>query len=324
MTLPSAVAPLAFVSLGLAAVAAGLDLHEVETRTLVIYTTPALKDFLEKGAIPEFQRETGAGAVPVYLSAAEEYYRVKMSRDRPEADVFVHASPLYLEKGFMEGVIEPYPAQGDLGLGNQSRPVPGGRIWQAFAWSPLVEVYRPGTGPVDLANDTGKFGFAHPLLSNNGIYNVLFFEAMDPAVGRSALDRTVVQPVNAAATIGGVADGSYDLTLGYEAVATLYKGKGAFIDAGIPVLAGQNVTTPVLFAAGVVAHHPHDLAQAFVDSLQSSATQATLAKYGLRPMRAGAPQPQGALDVSGAHLIQFEWSHYQELEAALPRYEVKR
>jgi ABC-type molybdate transport system substrate-binding protein len=324
LTLPSAVTPLALVSLGLAAVAAGLDLHEVETHTLVVYTTPALKDFLEKAAIPEFERQTGASAVPVYLSASEEYYRVRMSRDRPEADVFVHASPLYLEKGYMEGVIEPHASDHDLGFGNQSRPVPGGRIWQAFAWSPLVEVYRPGSGPVDLANDTGKFGFAHPLLSNNGIYNVLFFEAMDPAVGRSALDRTVVQPVNAAATIGGVADGSYDLTLGYEAVATLYKGKGANIDDGIPMLAGQNVTTPVLFAAGVVAHHPHALAQAFIESLLSPATQDGLARYGLRPMMAGAPQPKGALDVSGAHLVDFEWSHYPELEAALARYEVKR
>jgi ABC-type molybdate transport system substrate-binding protein len=312
------------VCLALAAVASGLDLHQVETHTLVVYTTPAVKDFLEKTAIPEFQRETGAGAVPVYLSAAEEYYRVRMSRDRPEADVFVHASPLYLEKGYMEGVIEAHATQADLGLGNQSRPVPGGRIWQAFAWSPLVEVHRPGTGPVDLANDTGKFGFAHPLLSNNGIYSVLLFEAMDPAVGRSALQRTVVQPVNAAATIGGVADGSYDLTLGYEAVATLYKGKGANIEDDLPVLSGQQVTTPVLFAAGVVAHHPHTLAQAFVDSLLSPASQEGLARYGLRPMVPDAPQPKGALDLSDAHVVAFEWSRYTELESALPRYEVKR
>lgn len=324
MTLPSAVTPLAITCLALAAVAAGLDLHEVETHTLVVYTTPALKDFLEKWAIPEFERQTGAGAVPVYLAAAEEYYRVKMSRDRPEADIFVHASPLYLEKGYMEGVIEPYPADRDLGFGNQSRPVPGGRVWQAFAWSPLVEVYRPGDGPVDLATDDGKFGFAHPLLSNNGIYNVLFFESMNASVGKGALARTVVQPVNAAATIGGVADGSYDLTLGYEAVAQLYKGKGANIEDALPVLAGQNVTTPVLFAAGVVKNHPHDLAEEFVESLLSNGTQAGLAKYGLRPMAQGAPQPDGALDVSKAHQVRFEWSRWQELESALSRYEVKR
>ena len=39
-------------------------------------------------------------------------------------------------------------------------------------------------GPVDLATDDGKFGFAHPLLSNNGIYNVLFFETVDPELWR--------------------------------------------------------------------------------------------------------------------------------------------
>lgn len=323
MTLPSIVTPLALVSLGLAAVAAGLDLYQVETHTLVIYTTPAIKDFLEKTAIPAFTRETGVEAVPVYLAAAEEYHRVKLSRDRPEADVFVHASPLYLEKGYLEGVIQPFEPEQDLGFGNQSRPVPGGRAWQAFAWSPLVEVFQPGEGPVDLATDTGKFGFAHPLLSNNGIYNVLFFEAMDPAVGASALGRTVVQPVNAAATIGGVADGSYDLTLGYEAVALLYEGKGANIDHALPVLDGRNVTTPVLFVAGVVKNHPHALAEQFVASLLAPASQAGLERYGFRPVVEGAPQPQGVLDTSGAHVIRFEWSRYHELEAALGRYEVR-
>jgi ABC-type molybdate transport system substrate-binding protein len=324
LTLPKVVGPLALVSLALAAVASGLDLYQVESHTLVIYTTPAVKDFLEKTAIPNFQRATGGSAVPVYLAAAEEYNRVKMSRDRPEADVFVHASPLFLEKGYMEGVIEPYEPELDLGFGNQSRPVPGGRIWQAFAWTPLVEVFRPGEGPVDLANDTGKFGFAHPLLSNNGIYNVLLFEALDPSAGASALRRTIVQPVNSAATIGAVADGSYDLTLGYESVALLYERKGASIDTGLPVLHGRDVTTPGLFVAGVVKNHPHAMAEEFVESLLSPESQAGLARYGFHPVVAGAPHPEGVLDISGAHVVRFEWSRYHELEAALGRYEVKR
>lgn len=314
--------PLAGVCLVLAATAAGLDLHQVETHTLVVYTTPALKDFLERSAIPAFTRSTGIHVETVYLSAAEEFYRVRLSADRPEADVFVHASPLFLEKGFLDGVIEPVDIHVDVGLGNQSRPVPGGRIWQSFAWSPLVEVFRPGDGPVDLATDDGKVGFAHPLLSNNGIYNVLFFEALDPAAGRAALNRTVVQPVNAAATIGGVADGSYDLTLGYEAVATLYKAKGAKIDDGLPILHGENVTTPVLFSAGLVRNHPHLGAKEFMANLYTPEVQKSLPKYGMRPMDSSVPAGKG-LDTGNARIVHYDWSHWAELEAALTRYEVK-
>ena len=315
-------APLAIACLGLAAVAAGLDLHEVETHTLVVYTTPALKDFLEKAAVPAYKQKTGQDVVLVYLSASEEYYRIRMARERPEADVIVHASPLYLEKGYLEGVVQPRESPVDVGPGNQSRPVPGGRIWQAFASSPLVEVFRPGDGPVDLANDTGKVGFAHPLLSNNGIYNVLFFEQLDPAAGQRVLARTVVQPVNAAATIGGVADESYDVALGYEAVAKLYKSKGAKIEAALPVLGGKTVTTPVLFSAGIVKNHPHAGADEFVDTLFSPEVQDQVSKYGMRPLVAGAKQPEG-LSLAGVHQVRYDWSKWATLESALSRYEVK-
>ena len=313
--------PLAALCLALGATAAGLDLHRVETHTLVLYTTPALKDYLEKSAIPAFTRATRIQVVPVYLSAGEEYYPVRMSRDGPEADLFVQASPLFMEKGYADGVIEPVAPGLDLGLGNQSRLVPGGRIWEAFAWSPLVEIYRPGHGPVDLANDTGRVGFAHPLLSNNGIYNVLFYESLDPAAGHRAINRTVVQPVNSAATVGGVADGSYDMALGYEAVATLYKGKGANIDDGLPLLGQQRVTTPVLFSVGLVRNHPHPAAQEFIAFLFQKEAQDALARYGMRPMVPGATEPKG-LDLAGARVLRYDWSHWSGLEAALPRYEV--
>lgn len=318
----AALVPLAIACLALAATASALDLHQVETHTLVVYTTAALKDYLEKAAIPEFTKETGVQVVPVYLSAGEEYYRVRMSRDRPEADLFLHASPLFLEKGYLDGVIQPFAKGPDLGLGNQSRPVPGGRVWEAFAWSPLVEIYRPGSGPVDLANDTGKVGFAHPLLSNNGIYNVLFFEELDPLAGQRALARTVVQPVNSAATVQGVADGSYDMALGYEAVATLYKAKGAKIDDALPVLDGKAATTPVLFSVGLVRNHPNPAAEQFIQFLFQPAAQGLLAKYGMRPMAPNAAQPKGILDVSKARVLHYDWSHWATLESALPRYEV--
>ncbi|HUR25050.1 MAG TPA: substrate-binding domain-containing protein [Candidatus Thermoplasmatota archaeon] len=314
--------PLAAACLALATLAAGLDLHKVETQTLVIYTTPALQEFLERVVLPEFTRDTGLKAVPVYMTASEEYYRVRLAEQRPEADVFVHASPLFLEKGYHSGIVEPMDAGIDLGPGNQSRPVPGGRIWYAFAWSPLVEVHRPGEGPVDLATDDGKFGFAHPLLSNNGVYNVLFFEALSPAAGQAALDRTVVQPVNARATIGGIADRSYDLTLGYEAVGKLYQSKGAKIEMSVPVLANETVTTPVLFSVALVRNHPHAPATEFVKTFFQPEVQAQMASSNLRPMLAGAPQPD-AFDLSGVRVIDYDWAEWEALEGALDDYEVK-
>jgi ABC-type molybdate transport system substrate-binding protein len=316
--------PLGLACLVLAAVASALDLRHVEKQTLVVYTTPALQEFLERVVLPEFRRDTGLDVVPVYMTASEEYYRTRLAEEHPEADVFVHASPLFLEKGYKDGIIEPMESGVDVPHDDQSRPVPGGRIWQAFAWSPLVEVHRPGDGPVDLATDDGKFGFAHPLLSNNGVYNVLFFEALDPAVGQKALDRTVVQPVNARATIGGVADGSYDLTLGYEAVGRFYQGRGAKIEISLPILANESVTTPVLFSVALVKGHPHVAAPDFVSTFFQPEVQAELAKSHLRPVLAGAPQPSDGLDVSKARMVQYDWVEWAKLEAALPDYEVKR
>ncbi len=318
-----ALLPLAFASLALAAVASGLDLHKVETKTLVVYTTPALQEFLERVVLPEFRRDTGLEVVPVYMTASEEYYRTRLAKASPEADVFVHASPLFLEKGYAAGIIEPIEGLVDLGAANQSRLVPGGRIWSAFAWSPLVEVHRPGDGPVDLATDDGTFGFAHPLLSNNGIYNVLFFETLDPAVGQKALARTVVQPSNARATIGGVADGSYNLTLGYEAVGRFYQGRGAKVEMSVPILAKESVTTPVLFSVALVKNHPHEAATEFVNTFFQPEVQAQLAASHFRPIVAGAPQPPG-LDLTGARLLHYDWAKWDALEAALDDYEVKR
>lgn len=314
--------PLAFASLTLLAIASGLDLHQVERDTLVVYTTPALQEFLERVVLPEFRRDTGLDVVPVYMTASEEYYRVRLAEGRPEADVFVHASPLFLEKGYRSGIIVPMDAEVDLGTGNQSRPVPGGRIWYAFAWSPLVEVHRPGEGPVDLATDDGKFGFAHPMLSNNGIYNVLFFEALSPEAGQAALDRTVVQPVNARATIGGVADGSYDLTLGYEAVGLLYQSRGADVEMSLPVLGNETVTTPVLFSVGLVKNHPHAAAPEFIRTFFQPEVQQELAASHLRPMSPDEDQPDG-LDLEGARMLRYDWVQWAELESALSDYEVK-
>jgi len=232
-----------------AAVASAIDLTRTEARTLVVYTTPAWRDVLEKHIIPAYERETDHRVEPVYMTAAAQYYRVLMSRDRPEADLFVHASPLYIEKGNADGAFDPLPSEQGRPIDrSRARVEADGPVWRAFAWSPLVEVYHPDLGsPPDLASADYSFGFPHPLLSNNGVYAALLFEQTDPAVGQRALSRTVVQPTNARANIGGVADGSFDVTLGYEAVAAFFQDRGARIAFDVPVIEGQRVTTPVLF-----------------------------------------------------------------------------
>jgi ABC-type molybdate transport system substrate-binding protein len=310
--------------LALVAALAAVDLQRVESQTLVVYTTPALQDFMEKAALPAFTNATGIRAVAVYLPVADEYVRVRLSRERPEADVFVHASPLYLAKGATEGLIVPHDAPAGLAASHHAGAEGGGNTWSAFAWSPLVEVYPTGRALPDLATGSERVGLAHPLLSNNGVYVAVLFEEVDPEAGRSAVGRTVVQPTNARATIGGVADGSYDVTLGYEAVATFFQARGAKVAYDLPVVRGERITTPVLFSAGLVRDHPHAGAEAFLASLFEPALQARLASFGFRPVLDGAPQPAGALDLSGARSIDFDWSRWQELEARLSAYEVKQ
>lgn len=323
MTVSNAV--LGMLALAMLSSAALVDLHRVEANTLVIYTTPALQPYLEQVAIPAFEKAFRIPVVIVTLSAAEEYYRVRLSANRPEADLFLHASPLFLEKGYENGLFEPYVVPGYAGSpGNQSRPVQGGRIWTAFAWSPLVEVYDPGLpGPPDLTRGNERLGLGHPLLSNNGIYVVLLLEAAGPEGAASALSRTVVQPANARATVQGVADGSYDATISYEALVGTFKARGARVADSLPLIDGRQVTAPVLFSAAIVKGHLHEGADAFVSMLFTRSMQARLADYGMRPMVAGVPGPPDALDLSGAEILRYDWSNWHELEAKLSDYEVK-
>lgn len=328
MSAVSSQAVLVFALFGAATISA-VDLQRQEARTLVIYTTPALQDFLDTAALPAFTKATGIRAQAVYINAADEYYRVRLSPDRPEADVFLQASPLYLEKGYAQGMFTPFAVnQSAFDLDSHSREVDGKVYWRAFAWSPLVEVYgRRLSTPPDMATGNERLGFADPLLSNNGIYSVLLYEndTVDPAAGPRALERTVVQPTNARANIGGVADGSFDVTLGYEAVASFYQGRGANVTYTVPIFGGHPLTTPVLFAAAIVNHHPHAGAEALVAWLFGSEAQSLLAKPGLRPVIAGVPGPKHALDLGDATSVTFDWSgHWRELESALSRYEVQR
>src|SRR6266581_6970843 len=100
-------------SIAVLVLAAGLalsltDLYEVQQGTLVVYTTPALRDLLESLVVPRFHAATGTDVTLVYVSAGEEYNRLRMSGGHPEADLFLHASPLYLEKGFQAGYFLPF------------------------------------------------------------------------------------------------------------------------------------------------------------------------------------------------------------------------
>src|SRR5437867_8632343 len=125
------------------------DLYKVQQGTLIVYTTPALQSLLESLVVPFFQRETGIGVTLVYVSAGEQYTRLRMSGGHPEADLFLHASPLYLEKGFDAGYFLPFQIARNASVPPNfaSRSVAGGHLWYAFAWSPLVEVYDPQLSP---------------------------------------------------------------------------------------------------------------------------------------------------------------------------------
>src|SRR2546428_13435421 len=78
-------------------------LYKVQQGPLIVYTAPALQSLLESLVVPLFQRETGIGVTLVYVSAGEQYTRLRMSGGHPEADLFLHASPLFLEKGSSVG-----------------------------------------------------------------------------------------------------------------------------------------------------------------------------------------------------------------------------
>lgn len=308
------------------AVLAAADLLRAQEQTLVIYTTPALKDLLEKDVLPRYEAETGQRASPVYVAAGEQYNRLRMGGARPEADVFLHASPLYIEKGYQEGYFEPIRIEAAEASPEwlRSREVDGGRAWYAFAWSPLVEVYSPRfDAPPDLATAEVKYGLAHPLLSNNGVYNVLYFETLDPSAGRHALARTTVQPVNARSSINGVADGSFDLTLGYEAVTLLYQSRGAKVAADLPNLRGERDVVPVVISAGLVRGHPHEDAERFLRFLFTEESQSRLPRSFYRPVLGNATAPEGGVEVEGVDMLRYDWAKWAELEAKLKDYEVR-
>lgn len=290
MPTPSPAGWLAIVLVAAAAISA-VDLQRVEEGTLVIYTTPAIKDLLETAIVPPFEAQSGLSVKLVYLPAGDEYYRVLMTRERPEADLFLHASPLFIEKGYAEGIFAAYPApvraQGD---GTPQRATREGNVWTAFATSPLVAVHAPTITAPDLNRSSLRFGLPHPLLSNNGMYAALLFDQASPAAGRKAVDLTVVQPTNAQANINGAADGSFDLTLGYEAVARLFQTKGADITFSLPVVDGVTVTTDVLFCVGLVKNQARAGAQDFIAHLFTPEVQDALAQHTLRPTVANHTQ----------------------------------
>ncbi len=248
-----------------------------------------------------------------------------MSRDRPEADLFLHASPLFIEKGYASGIFDAFPDPPGIDTaGTPQRPAGDGtHIWMAFAQSPLVEVYAQRLpSPPDLNHTSLAFGLPHPMLSNNGIYAALFFDATDAAAGHRAVDLTVVQPTNAQANIGGVADGSFDITLGYEAVARLFVAKGAKVSYSLPQMNGEATTTPVLFSVGLVKNHPHPGADRFIAHLFSDEVQDSMAGFSLRSGVPGHAAVPGGLDLSHARIIDYDWATWSTLERRLPAYVV--
>src|SRR5256712_10263661 len=238
-----------------------------------------------------------------------------MSGGLARADLFPHASRLYLEKGFDAGYFLPFQIARSASVPPNfvSRSVAGGHLWYAFAWSPLAEVYDPQLSPTpDLAALDTTFGFPHPLLSNNGIYAVLFYENVSVAAGLRALAHTVVQPANARANILGVAEGDFAVTLGYEGVTLFYAKQGARVTFGLPILGGQDYVTPVIFSAGLVKGHPNPLASDFIDFLFRDTVQANLSRYYFRSVLPNSTAPAGGmpLPAPGAMTIDYNWSNW--------------
>src|SRR5207249_11337146 len=92
------------LSIAALVLAAGLalsltDLYKVQQGTLIVYTTPALRDLLESLVVPRFHAATGTDVTLVYVSAGEEYNRLRRSAGHPDADLFLHAPPPYSKKG---------------------------------------------------------------------------------------------------------------------------------------------------------------------------------------------------------------------------------
>lgn len=307
----------------LLAVGAVIDLHRVEVNSMTVYTTPALRDLLEKGIFPQWIKEGGLRPEPVYVAAGEQYNRLRMSGAKSEADLFLHASPLYISKGFDEGYFLPLSPQlaEELEAGYHGELRNGSAAWYAWAWSPLVEVYSPKLGArPDLASAEIDFGLAHPTLSNNGIYTALFFESVSPEAGSRARSRTVVQPVNARTNILGVADGSFDVTLGYEAVGRFFQNQGARIVFDAPLVDGREASTAILFCVGLVDGPHKEEARRFADFLFRNETQQQLSKYYFRSVYNNTPPPSEL--PPDLEYVQVDWENWRHIEEILPRYEV--
>src|SRR2546428_657196 len=280
---------------------ASVDLFRLEKQTLVLYATPALRDLLEGFVVPHFRADFSVDITIVYVSAGEQYDRLRISGAHPEADVFLHDSPLLLEKGFAGGYFLPFTVSVDamIPAAFKSTNVTGGHVWYAFTWSPLVEVYHPAFGgPPDLASINMTFGFPHPLLSNNGIYAVLFYATVSVAAGLRAVP------------------------LGYEGVPLFYAKQGARVPFGLPILGGQDYVTPVIFSAGLVKGHPNPLASDFIVFLFRDTVQANLSRYYFRSVLPNSTAPAGGipLPAPGAMTIDYNWSNWRALEKALPKY----
>src|SRR5256886_13013516 len=137
------------------------ELYKAQQGQLIVYSPPALRDLLESLVVPRFHAATGTDVTLVYVTAGEEYSRLRMSGGHPEADLFLHASPLYLEKGFDAGYFLPFQIGRNASVPPNfvSRSVAGGHLWYAFAWSPVAEVYDPQLSPTpDLATFDTTFG----------------------------------------------------------------------------------------------------------------------------------------------------------------------
>jgi|GEM_PF-2301942 len=295
--------------------------------TITVYASPAFRLLIDNGLGPAFENKTNIHVVGSYLGGGEQYYKIKIT-NQTDCDLFLHAAPLYIEKGYAEGLFISYKTQHEDEINDslKSREVTynniNGRIWYAVAWTPLVEIYSIKNyvqAPDIVRNKNVSFGLSHPILANNGIYVALMLESFPEEVTRDIESRCKYQPANAQATIDGVCTGKYDIAFGYEGTVIEYKKKGYPIDSDVTLVDGKKYCTPVLVSAGIVKKGKTDLALKFIEWMLSEEGQSVFQKFYYRPTCAEY-SGDGVKITNDVKFVNYNWSKTEEIDSILRKH----
>ncbi len=298
-----------------------------EDKTLTIYASPAFQKFLDEGLKPAFENKTGIKVIGSYEGGGSQYNKMTLASSTSECDMFLHACPQYIERGYSEGYFKPYVSQYDNQINDslKSRPMTvgntTGRLWYSVAWTPLVEIYSNeySTTP-DVATADVTYGLSHPILANNGVYVALMLDSFPTNVRDKMISKCPTWPSNAGATIDGVAKGTYDVAFGYEGTAIQKADQGAPIKSDFVIMNGTKYYTQVIMAAGILKNGHANYALQFIEFVLSSEGQAIMQKYSYRSPYLPYTG-KGVVESNDVHKITYDWSKWQDIDAMLVRYE---